>query len=154
MFAPFSPTSPQTQFTLRSPAITPLQFSRDERRKLAESIMAQEIPLSRHHLPEDMHNFRGRTMAEIAALVLGAFFMFVASLGVLRLGDFLTHIPAPTKAATLGPAFFSRGARDACTLWGRRREDAARNAVRRNDRARGSAYPCSRGLSEWSAPDD
>ena len=43
---------------------------------------------------------------EIAALVLGAFFMFVASLGVLRLADFYTRIHAPTKAATLGLAFF------------------------------------------------
>ncbi|HMY20320.1 MAG TPA: monovalent cation/H(+) antiporter subunit G [Polyangium sp.] len=43
---------------------------------------------------------------EMAALVLGAFFMFVASLGVLRLADFYTRIHAPTKAATLGLAFF------------------------------------------------
>jgi multicomponent Na+:H+ antiporter subunit G len=43
---------------------------------------------------------------EIVALALGAFFMFVASLGVLRLADFYTRIHAPTKAATLGLAFF------------------------------------------------
>lgn len=43
---------------------------------------------------------------EIAMLLFGAFFMFVASLGVLRLVDFYTRIHAPTKAATLGLAFF------------------------------------------------
>ena len=43
--------------------------------------------------------------SEIAALVLGAFFMLVASLGVVRLENFYTRIHAPTKAATLGLAF-------------------------------------------------
>ncbi|WP_437767937.1 monovalent cation/H(+) antiporter subunit G [Sorangium sp. So ce281] len=42
---------------------------------------------------------------EIAAAVAGTFFMFVASLGVLRLPDFYARIHAPTKAATLGLAF-------------------------------------------------
>jgi multicomponent Na+:H+ antiporter subunit G len=42
---------------------------------------------------------------EIVALGLGAFFMFVASVGVLRLVDFYARIHAPTKAATLGLAF-------------------------------------------------
>jgi multicomponent Na+:H+ antiporter subunit G len=32
----------------------------------------------------------------------GVFFMFVASLGVLRLPDFYSRLHAPTKAATLG----------------------------------------------------
>jgi multicomponent Na+:H+ antiporter subunit G len=36
------------------------------------------------------------------ALVIGVFFMFVASLGVLRLPDFYARLHAPTKAATLG----------------------------------------------------
>lgn len=47
-------------------------------------------------------------MIELAALIataLGTFFMFVASLGVLRLSDFYLRIHAPTKAATLGLAF-------------------------------------------------
>ncbi|WP_437603142.1 monovalent cation/H(+) antiporter subunit G [Sorangium sp. So ce590] len=42
---------------------------------------------------------------EIAAALAGTFFMFVASLGVLRLPDFYARIHAPTKAATLGLAF-------------------------------------------------
>ncbi|MGI5860541.1 MAG: monovalent cation/H(+) antiporter subunit G [Myxococcales bacterium] len=37
-----------------------------------------------------------------ALIVVGVFFMFVSSLGVLRLSDFYTRIHAPTKAATLG----------------------------------------------------
>lgn len=44
-------------------------------------------------------------MTEILAIVLmgiGVFFMFVASVGVLRLSDFYARIHAPTKAATLG----------------------------------------------------
>ncbi|WP_437728284.1 monovalent cation/H(+) antiporter subunit G [Sorangium sp. So ce861] len=41
---------------------------------------------------------------EIAAAVAGTFFMFMASLGVLRLPDFYARIHAPTKAATLGLA--------------------------------------------------
>ncbi len=41
---------------------------------------------------------------EIAAALAGTFFMFVASLGVLRLPDFYARIHAPTKAATLGLA--------------------------------------------------
>lgn len=36
------------------------------------------------------------------ALVMGVFFMFVASLGVMRLPDFYARLHAPTKAATLG----------------------------------------------------
>jgi multicomponent Na+:H+ antiporter subunit G len=39
---------------------------------------------------------------EIAFILVGTFFMFVASLGVLRLPDFYLRIHAPTKAATLG----------------------------------------------------
>ncbi|CAN5736772.1 hypothetical protein BH23GEM3_BH23GEM3_01550 [soil metagenome] len=42
---------------------------------------------------------------EIIAIIVGVFFMFVASLGVLRLSDFYLRIHAPTKAATLGLAF-------------------------------------------------
>ncbi|WP_437515403.1 monovalent cation/H(+) antiporter subunit G [Sorangium sp. So ce1099] len=42
---------------------------------------------------------------EIAAALAGTFFMFVASLGVLRLPDFYARIHAPTKAATLGLTF-------------------------------------------------
>lgn len=38
----------------------------------------------------------------LAAVLLGAFFMLVASLGVLRLSDFFLRMHAPTKAATLG----------------------------------------------------
>jgi multicomponent Na+:H+ antiporter subunit G len=41
----------------------------------------------------------------IAAVIVGVFFMFVASLGVLRLNDFYLRIHAPTKAATLGLVF-------------------------------------------------
>jgi multicomponent Na+:H+ antiporter subunit G len=39
---------------------------------------------------------------ELAAIIVGVFFMFVASLGVLRLPDFYSRLHAPTKAATLG----------------------------------------------------
>jgi multicomponent Na+:H+ antiporter subunit G len=42
---------------------------------------------------------------ESAAVLAGTLFMFVASLGVLRLPDFYARIHAPTKAATLGLAF-------------------------------------------------
>jgi multicomponent Na+:H+ antiporter subunit G len=42
---------------------------------------------------------------EYIAIALGVFFMFVASLGVLRLRDFYMRIHAPTKAATLGLIF-------------------------------------------------
>lgn len=42
---------------------------------------------------------------EIIAIVIGVFFMFVASVGVLRLSDFYSRIHAPTKAATLGLIF-------------------------------------------------
>lgn len=45
-----------------------------------------------------------RSVLEIGAVVTGTFFMFVASLGVLRLSDFYARIHAPTKAATLGLA--------------------------------------------------
>jgi multicomponent Na+:H+ antiporter subunit G len=44
-------------------------------------------------------------IVEYIAIVLGVFFMFVASLGVLRLQDFYMRIHAPTKAATLGLIF-------------------------------------------------
>jgi multicomponent Na+:H+ antiporter subunit G len=44
-------------------------------------------------------------VVEYVAIVLGVFFMFVASLGVLRLKDFYMRIHAPTKAATLGLIF-------------------------------------------------
>jgi multicomponent Na+:H+ antiporter subunit G len=40
-----------------------------------------------------------------AVMLLGVFFMFVASVGVYRLSDFYSRIHAPTKAATLGLAF-------------------------------------------------
>ena len=36
------------------------------------------------------------------ALGIGVFFMFIASLGVLRLPNFYARLHAPTKAATLG----------------------------------------------------
>jgi multicomponent Na+:H+ antiporter subunit G len=36
------------------------------------------------------------------AITIGVFFMFVASLGIVRLPDFFTRVHAPTKAATLG----------------------------------------------------
>lgn len=39
---------------------------------------------------------------EIALVTSGIFFMVVAGIGVLRLGDFFLRIHAPTKAATLG----------------------------------------------------
>jgi multicomponent Na+:H+ antiporter subunit G len=42
---------------------------------------------------------------EMVAIVIGVFFMFVASVGVLRLRDFYLRVHAPTKAATLGLAF-------------------------------------------------
>lgn len=41
----------------------------------------------------------------ILCIAAGAFFMFVASVGVLRLSDFYSRIHAPTKAATLGLFF-------------------------------------------------
>ena len=37
-----------------------------------------------------------------AGIVVGVFFMFVASLGLVRLPDFYLRVHAPTKAATLG----------------------------------------------------
>lgn len=43
-------------------------------------------------------------LLEIAAILVGTFFMFVSSLGVLRLPDFYARTHAPTKAATLGLA--------------------------------------------------
>lgn len=42
-----------------------LRLPEAERRKLADSILTQEIPLSRHHRPDDMQNFRGRTVAHL-----------------------------------------------------------------------------------------
>lgn len=44
-------------------------------------------------------------LIEIVAIVIGVFFMFVSSLGVLRLPDFYSRLHAPTKAATLGLFF-------------------------------------------------
>jgi multicomponent Na+:H+ antiporter subunit G len=44
------------------------------------------------------------SLLEIAAILVGTFFMFVSSLGVLRLPDVFARIHAPTKAATLGLA--------------------------------------------------
>ncbi|WP_438015724.1 monovalent cation/H(+) antiporter subunit G [Sorangium sp. So ce315] len=41
----------------------------------------------------------------LTSVVLGVFFMFVASFGVLRLPEFTQRIHAPTKAATLGLLF-------------------------------------------------
>jgi multicomponent Na+:H+ antiporter subunit G len=41
----------------------------------------------------------------IACVLVGVFFVFVASLGVLRLPDFYSRVHAPTKAATLGLFF-------------------------------------------------
>lgn len=40
----------------------------------------------------------------IVFIIIGVFFMFVASLGVLRLPDLYSRLHAPTKAATLGLA--------------------------------------------------
>lgn len=37
-----------------------------------------------------------------AGVVVGVFFMFVASFGLVRLPDFYLRVHAPTKAATLG----------------------------------------------------
>ena len=53
-----------------------------------------------------------------ALVALGVFFMVVASIGVLRLGDFYQRLHAPTKAATLGllashPHLGDRGQRGA-----------------------------------------
>lgn len=45
------------------------------------------------------------TVIEIAAIAVGVFFMFVSSLGVLRMPDFYSRVHAPTKAATLGLFF-------------------------------------------------
>lgn len=39
---------------------------------------------------------------EIAAILAGAFFMLVSSIGIFRLPDFYLRVHAPTKAATLG----------------------------------------------------
>jgi multicomponent Na+:H+ antiporter subunit G len=45
----------------------------------------------------------------IATIVVGVFFMFVASFGLLRLSDFYLRLHAPTKAATLGLVFLLVG---------------------------------------------
>jgi multicomponent Na+:H+ antiporter subunit G len=45
------------------------------------------------------------TVIEIIAIAIGVFFMFVSSLGVVRLPDFYSRLHAPTKAATLGLFF-------------------------------------------------
>ncbi len=42
---------------------------------------------------------------EILCIVIGVFFMFVSSLGLIRLPDFYSRLHAPTKAATLGLFF-------------------------------------------------
>jgi multicomponent Na+:H+ antiporter subunit G len=42
---------------------------------------------------------------KLLCILLGVFFMFVGSLGVLRLPDFYSRVHAPTKAATLGLFF-------------------------------------------------
>lgn len=39
---------------------------------------------------------------ESAVLLIGAFFVLVGSIGLLRLPDFLSRLHAPTKATTLG----------------------------------------------------
>jgi multicomponent Na+:H+ antiporter subunit G len=41
----------------------------------------------------------------VIAIVVGVFFMFVASFGIFRLSDFYLRLHAPTKAATLGLVF-------------------------------------------------
>jgi multicomponent Na+:H+ antiporter subunit G len=43
-----------------------------------------------------------RDLVAALAIVVGVFFMFVASLGLLRFPDFYLRVHAPTKAATLG----------------------------------------------------
>lgn len=50
-----------------------------------------------------------RSLLEITAVVAGTFFVFVASLGVLRLSDFYARIHPPTKAATLGLSLLFAG---------------------------------------------
>ncbi|CAN5565479.1 monovalent cation/H(+) antiporter subunit G [soil metagenome] len=42
---------------------------------------------------------------EIFCIAAGVFFMFVSSLGLIRLPDFYSRLHAPTKAATLGLFF-------------------------------------------------
>ena len=41
-------------------------------------------------------------MIESVVLLIGAFFVLVGSVGLLRLPDFLSRLHAPTKATTLG----------------------------------------------------
>jgi multicomponent K+:H+ antiporter subunit G len=41
-------------------------------------------------------------LIESAVLLIGAFFVLVGSVGLLRLPDFLSRLHAPTKATTLG----------------------------------------------------
>jgi len=45
----------------------------------------------------------------LLCVLTGVFFVFVASLGVLRLPDFYSRVHAPTKAATLGLFFLLAG---------------------------------------------
>jgi multicomponent Na+:H+ antiporter subunit G len=45
------------------------------------------------------------SVLKIVCVLIGVFFIFVASLGVLRLPDFYSRVHAPTKAATLGLFF-------------------------------------------------
>jgi multicomponent Na+:H+ antiporter subunit G len=44
-------------------------------------------------------------LIEVFAIAVGVFFMFVSSLGVIRMPDFYMRLHAPTKAATLGLFF-------------------------------------------------
>ena len=43
-----------------------------------------------------------RNALAVLAILVGVFFTFVASLGILRFPDFYLRVHAPTKAATLG----------------------------------------------------
>jgi multicomponent Na+:H+ antiporter subunit G len=45
------------------------------------------------------------SVLKVLCVLVGVFFIFVASLGVLRLPDFYSRVHAPTKAATLGLFF-------------------------------------------------
>lgn len=45
------------------------------------------------------------SIIKVACVLVGVFFVFVASVGVLRLPDFYSRVHAPTKAATLGLFF-------------------------------------------------
>jgi multicomponent Na+:H+ antiporter subunit G len=45
------------------------------------------------------------SVVAMVCVMIGVFFIFVASLGLLRLPDFYARVHAPTKAATLGLFF-------------------------------------------------